>query len=192
MGRGSPAGLRRRNSAHRDAPRSDPASAFEPDLDPQPELHLAMQRSSTAPLSRSATIATWTAQLLAAGILGQTLFFKFTGAPEAVDLFTQLGVEPFGRVGSGLVELLAVVLLLTPRFAVYGALVALGTMGGAILAHLTVLGIEFTDRNGVGDGGSLFALALVTTLAALVIAYVRRRELPLVGSVLRRVDSMVA
>ncbi len=145
-----------------------------------------------APLSRPARIASWTAQLVAAGILGQTLFFKFTGAPEAVELFTQLGVEPFGRIGSGLVELLAVVLLLTPRFASLGALVALGTMGGALFSHLTVLGVVFKDQNGVGDGGALFSMALVTTVAALVIGYVRRRELPVVGSMLTRVDAMVA
>ena len=72
------------------------------------------------------------------------------------------------------------------------ARVALATMGGALFSHLTVLGIEFTDRNGVGDGGSLFAMALVTTAAALVIAYVRRRDLPVVGPALNRLDAMVA
>lgn len=119
---------------------------------------------------------TWTAQILAAAILGQTLFFKFTGAPEAVELFTTLGVEPFGRIGLGVVELLTVIALLIPRTAALGGLASLGLMVGAIGSHLTVLGIEVA-----GDGGALFGMAVVTALAGGVITYVRRAELPLIG-----------
>ena len=119
---------------------------------------------------------TWTAQILAAAILGQTLFFKFTGAPEAVELFTTLGVEPFGRIGLGVVELLTVIALLIPRTAALGGLASLGLMVGAIGSHLTVLGIEVA-----GDGGALFGMAVVTALAGGVIAFTRRAELPLIG-----------
>jgi hypothetical protein len=127
-------------------------------------------------LTGKALKLTWAAQILAAVILGQTLFFKFTGAPEAVELFTTLGVEPFGRIGLGVVELVTVILLLVPRTAALGGLVTLGLMLGAVGSHLTVLGIEVA-----GDGGALFGMAVVTALAGGVIAFTRRAELPLVG-----------
>lgn len=114
---------------------------------------------------------TWTAQIIAAVILAQTLFFKFTGAAESVALFSKLGVEPFGRYGAGVTELLVVILLLTPRKAWIGAFLGMGVMSGAILAHLTVLGIE-SD----GDGGYLFILALITFLCCSLVAYIRKGD----------------
>lgn len=119
----------------------------------------------------------WCCQILAAAILAQTLFFKFTAAPESVFIFTRLGVEPWGRVASGLAELAAAGLLLWPRGAVFGAILALGVMSGAILAHLTRLGIAVQ-----GDGGLLFALALVTWSCAAAVLWLRREQLlPLVS-----------
>ena len=71
-------------------------------------------------------------QLVVAGILLQTLFFKFTAADESVHIFSALGqflgvagVEPWGRIGSGVVELIASVLLLVSATASMGALVAI-------------------------------------------------------------------
>lgn len=128
------------------------------------------------PLSRPALIASWLCQLTAAAILGQTLFFKFTGAPESRYIFATLGVEPWGRIGTGVLELVAVALLLFPRTPALGAVLAMGLMGGAILSHLTKLGIEVQ-----GDHGLLFTLALVTLVAAGIVALLRRRELPVVG-----------
>lgn len=113
----------------------------------------------------------WIAQIIAAVILFQTLFFKFSGATESVHLFTKLGVEPFGRYGAGIIELITVVLLLTPRKAWLGAFLGIGVMSGAIVAHLTVLGIE-SD----GDGGYLFILALITLLCCSVVAYIRKGD----------------
>lgn len=115
---------------------------------------------------------TWTAQIIAAVILAQTLFFKFSGAAESVALFSKLGVEPFGRYGAGVTEFLVVILLLTPRKAWVGAFLGMGVMLGAILAHLTVLGIE-SD----GDGGYLFILALITFLCCSVVAYIRKGDI---------------
>ncbi|HMO66758.1 MAG TPA: DoxX family protein [Verrucomicrobiota bacterium] len=115
----------------------------------------------------------WTAQLVAAAILAQTLFFKFTAAPESVEIFTRLGAEPWGRVATGFLELVAVGLLLWPRAAPLGALLTLGLMSGAILAHLTRLGIAVQD-----DGGLLFALALVTWGCAAAVLWLRRVQLP--------------
>ncbi len=106
---------------------------------------------------KTKTILSWLAQIVAAVILLQTLFFKFTGAEESVYIFTKLGVEPYGRIGSGVIELMAGILLLLPRYCWIGPILGLGTMAGAILSHLTVLGIDV-----LGDGGQLFALALIT------------------------------
>src|SRR5215203_4875087 len=92
-------------------------------------------------LDRARTIWSWLLRGTAAAILLQTLFFKFTGATESVYIFTTLGIEPWGRIGSGVVELAASVLLLVPATVVYGAALALCTMGVAILSHLTKLGI---------------------------------------------------
>jgi hypothetical protein len=116
--------------------------------------------------------AVWVAQLAAAAILGQTLVFKFGAAPESVWIFETLGVEPWGRLGSGAVEALAVALLLVPRTAVLGALLGAGTMLGAILSHVLVLGI--TVR---GDGGLLFALANVVLACCLAVLWSRRGQL---------------
>lgn len=114
----------------------------------------------------------WTAQIVAAIILAQTLFFKFTAAPESVALFTKLGVEPFGRYFAGIMELITVILLLIPRKAWIGAILGIGTMGGAIMAHLTILGIESS-----GDGGYLFFLAVITLICCLTVAYLRKSDI---------------
>ncbi len=118
------------------------------------------------------SILSWIVRLIAAAILLQTLFFKFTGAEESKFIFTQLGVEPWGRIGSGIVELIAAVLLLIPRTAKYGALLGLGVMAGAIGSHLTVLGIVVKD-----DGGTLFMLALVVAVCCAA-TYVLERSRP--------------
>lgn len=116
----------------------------------------------------------WVVRIAAAVILLQTLFFKFTGAPESVWIFEQVGAEPWGRIGSGVVELIAAILLLIPSKAWMGAVVALGVMAGAIASHLFVLGIEVQ-----GDGGTLFALAVVVTLCSGIALWNRRTELPI-------------
>jgi len=113
---------------------------------------------------------------VAALILLQTLYFKFSGAPESVYIFTKVGAEPVGRIGSGIVELLAAVFLFVPRFNWLGAGLAAGVMAGAIGSHLTVLGIEV-----MGDGGLLFSLACVVFACAMFILWVRKSELPIIG-----------
>jgi len=128
-------------------------------------------------LSGSAKRVSWAAQIVVAAILLQTLFFKFTGAPESVYIFETLGLEPWGRIGSGMAELVASVLLLVPATAALGALLALGVILGALGAHLTRLGIEVQ-----GDGGLLFGLALVVLVGSLTVLWLRRRELPVVGA----------
>jgi hypothetical protein len=133
-------------------------------------------------LSTPALVLSWIARLAAAAILGQTLFFKFSGAAESRWIFAELGVEPWGRIASGVLELAAVLLLLVPRTAACGAALTFGLMLGAVLSHLLFLGIEVQ-----GDGGTLFALALASLVAAVVVGWLHRSELPLVGCKLARV-----
>jgi len=121
--------------------------------------------------------ASWVAQIVVAAILAQTLFFKFTAAPESVYIFSTLGLEPWGRIGSGIAELVAVVLLLVPATAALGGLLALAVVTGALASHLGPLGIEVK-----GDGGLLFALACVVLTGSALVVWTRRRELPVVGA----------
>lgn len=130
------------------------------------------------PTKAEATVA-WICRVIAAIILLQTLFFKFTAAPESVYIFTKVGLEPWGRLGSGAVELLAAILLFVPGLTWLGAGLALGVIGGAIMSHLTVLGIEVQ-----GDHGLLFGLALVVALCSLVLLFLDRRRIPIVGPLL--------
>lgn len=127
-------------------------------------------------LSRGQLALSWCLQLLAAGILLQTLFFKFSGAEESVYIFTTLGAEPAGRIGSGVVELVASVLLLLPSTIPLGAALAMAVMSGALVSHVTILGIEVK-----GDGGLLFGLAVTVFVSAAVVLYLRRADLPVVG-----------
>jgi hypothetical protein len=124
------------------------------------------------------TIWSWLLRIAAAAILLQTLFFKFTGAPESVYIFTTLGIEPWGRIGTGFIELGASILLLVPGTIVYGALLALGTMSVAILSHITKLGITLPL---VGDHGELFTLAVVVFACAAGLLALHRREIPMVA-----------
>ncbi len=103
----------------------------------------------------------WVARLLAALIMAQTLYFKFTGATESVYIFTTVGMEPWGRIGVGVLELVATVLFLINATAWLGAGLALGLMLGAIGMHLTILGIEIE-----GDGGYLFALSVIVSVCS--------------------------
>lgn len=115
---------------------------------------------------------------IAAVILLQTLFFKFSGAKESVYIFTTLGIEPWGRIGSGVVELLASILLLLPRTVLFGALLSLGTISVAILSHLTKLGIAIPA---VEDNGELFTLALIVFVCSAAVLFLHRHEVPIVG-----------
>lgn len=126
--------------------------------------------------NKTQTVVSWVCRIVAAVILLQTLFFKFTGAPESVYIFTKVGMEPWGRYGSGVVELIAALLLMIRCQAWLGALLALGTMMGAIACHLTQLGIEIQ-----GDGGLLFGLAVTTALCSGVTLYLHRHHIPYVG-----------
>lgn len=118
------------------------------------------------------SIIQWLFRLTAAIILLQTLFFKFTAAEESVYIFSTLGMEPYGRIGSGIVELIAAILILIPRTTLLGALMGAGVILGAILSHLFVLGIEVKN-----DGGELFVLAIITFLCCIALIYWNKNRL---------------
>jgi hypothetical protein len=134
-------------------------------------------------MSSKLTIISWACRIIVAVLLFQTLFFKFTGAEESRYIFSTVlspELEAYGRIGSGVVELFSVILLLMPRTVWLGALLALGTITGAILSHLAFLGIVVMD-----DGGLLFGLAITIFALSSVILLIHRRDLPVVGTVFR-------
>lgn len=123
-------------------------------------------------------IVSWACRIIVALILLQTLYFKFTGAEESKYIFTTLmgDNEAVGRIGSGVVELIAAVLILYPGTVWLGSLLALGTITGAIFSHLTKLGIVVKD-----DGGLLFILALVVFVCSATALFIERAAIPVIG-----------
>ncbi len=117
-----------------------------------------------------------TLRYIVAIILIQTLRFKFTAHPDSVYIFSQVGLEPHGRIGIGILELIAGMLLIIPKTIWLGATLTLGVIGGAIFMHLTQLGIEVNN-----DGGVLFTTALVTFILSAVILYMYRKDIPFIN-----------
>lgn len=119
-----------------------------------------------------ATIFRWALRIIAALIMLQTLYFKFTAQEESVQLFTALGMEPWGRIGIGVLELIASILLLLPRTVLLGAILGVGLMSGAIFFHLTKLGINF------GGDSLLFSYAVIVCVACILLILSYRKEIP--------------
>lgn len=107
----------------------------------------------------------------AAIIFLQTLYFKFTGAPESVFIFSELGIEPYGRIGLGVIELIAALLLIFQRSSFVGGIMGLGIITGAILSHLFILGIVVLD-----DGGTLFVLAVTVFILCLITVILQKEK----------------
>jgi putative oxidoreductase len=142
------------------------------------------------PMTTPVLIFSWACRIVAAIILLQTLFFKFTAAPESIYIFTKLGifvhsyfppasvgaVEVSARIGSGIMELIAAVLLLTTRFVWAGAVLAMAATGGAIVSHVTFLGIEVQ-----GDKGLLFFLAIAVFVTSAIALFLHRTQIPVLG-----------
>lgn len=120
---------------------------------------------------KARNIISWALRIVAAIILLQTLFFKFSGHPESVAIFSKLGVEPWGRILTGIMELATGILLLIPATAFIGAVLGMGVMSGAIAAHLFVLGIE-----SAGDGGQLFVYAIIVFVSCLVTGLLHKSQ----------------
>src|SRR5919204_6261288 len=128
---------------------------------------------------KTGTIIAWFCGGAAGVIFLKTLFFKFTAAPESVYIFTKVGLEPWGRIGSGVAELIAAILILIPRTTWLGAGLALAVMAGAVFSHLTVVGIVVMN-----DGGLLFGLALAVAACSVTLLFLQRRRLPVIGAYL--------
>ncbi len=126
-------------------------------------------------MNRTTVIVLWVCRLVAAILMLQSLFFKFSGAPESVYIFSTLGMEPVGRIGSGVGELIASILLLIPATSWLGALMGLGVISGAIFFHLTKLGIEIQ-----GDGGQLFIYAVLVFISCAIVAWISRHQIPVI------------
>ena len=117
-----------------------------------------------------------TLRIAVAVILIQTLYFKFTAHPDSVYIFTKVGLEPYGRIGIGILELIAGICLLIPSLVWFGAGVSLGITAGAVMMHLTNLGIEV-----MGDGGTLFYLAVFVVIGSAIILWLYRKSIPIIG-----------
>jgi len=156
----------------------------------EPSVSSQAVAATNKPIATPALAVSWICRLVAAVILLQTLFFKFTAAPESVYIFTKLGeflhghlafvpvstAEYLGRIGSGVMELIAATLLLTPRFVWVGAALAIVATMGAIASHLTFLGIEVQ-----GDNGLLFALAITVVVTSVIVLFLQRKQIPVFG-----------
>jgi uncharacterized membrane protein YphA (DoxX/SURF4 family) len=126
--------------------------------------------------------SSWALRIIASIILLQTLYFKFSGHEESVALFTKLGIEPWGRIGTGVMELIASLLLLIPATVFIGAFLGIGLMAGAILSHLTILGIESN-----GDGGQLFIMAVVVLVSCFILCLMNWQQgIKLLNSLLKK------
>ena len=128
------------------------------------------------------TIVSWVLRLFAAIILGQTLFFKFTAAEESVAIFSAIGMEPHGRIIIGILELIAAILLLVPSTVSYGAILSWGVMSGAIMGHLTKIGIE-------GDHLSLFLLAVAVWLSSAILMFLHKGQIPILRHMFEKSES---
>ena len=117
------------------------------------------------------SIAPWILRIIAALIMLQTLYFKFSSSEESVYIFSKLGMEPWGRIGTGILELIASILILYPKTTFFGSLLAIGLMLGAIGAHFTKLGIVVKN-----DGGQLFIYALIVLVSSIILAVIYRND----------------
>lgn len=122
--------------------------------------------------TKTNSILSWGLRIIAALIMLQTLYFKFSGAEESIYIFTQMQIEPWGRIATGVAELVAAILLLYPSTIAIGAVMGVGIMSGALLSHLAVLGIEVKE-----DGGQLFLYALLVWVSCVILVWMNRVQL---------------
>lgn len=114
----------------------------------------------------------WMLRLTVSVILLQTLYYKFTAHPDSVHIFSVLGVEPWGRIGLGIIELIIAFFILLPKTSLIGMLASLGIILGAVFSHVLVLGVNVSN-----DGGGLFTLAIIVLIASTIFLFMHKREL---------------
>jgi len=125
-------------------------------------------------MKKSHHLISWILQIVIVVLIAQTLPFKFSAHPDSVALFTSLDMEPHGRIMTGVIELIACILLLIPVSSVYGALLAAGLMSGALIGHITKLGFS-------GSNGVIGVMAIIILVASLIILFLRRAQLPIIN-----------
>ena len=117
--------------------------------------------------------------IIAAVILLQTLYFKFTAHPQSIRLFTSIGAyihwygaNPYMRIGTGVMELIAGILLLVPSVRFLGALMSLGVISGAIATHLLIPTV------GVNFGGDpwLFIMAVIVFVCSFILLIIHKDQ----------------
>jgi putative oxidoreductase len=135
-------------------------------------------------LSKPQNITAWVLQIAVVAIFLPMLVGKYTGAEEAIYIFETVGIEPWGRFLTAAAETVAIVLLLTPRTAVFGAALSAVVIMGAIMSHLTSLGVTVTFPSGESDGGATFGMAIAILIASGVVLFIRRRSIPVIGAML--------
>ncbi len=138
-------------------------------------LRMAARRQVELPdtLTRNRRIVSWICCSIAAGIMIETLFFKFTGAAESKYIFQKMGTEPWWRWGQGIWELLASVCLLLPALRWLGGILTTGAMAAAIISHMTWLGYSIQ-----GDHGLLFCMAISTFACGMTVLLIHRHSIP--------------
>ncbi len=159
---------------YRNLPKTEDFEAYRPSA----TARAAMQHDLAEPddsLTKTQRVVSRICCLVAAGIMIETLFFKFTGADESKYIFHKMGTEPWWRWGQGIWELIASLCLLLPRMRWAGGLLGSAAMLAAILSHLTWLGISIQD-----DHGLLFGMALVTFTSSFTVVFIHRHEIPFV------------
>ena len=128
------------------------------------------------------TTVSWILRLFVAIILTQTLYFKFSGHADSVEIFSALNMEPLGRILIGILELIAAILILVPGTVAYGAILAWGIMSGAIIGH-------FTDIGFAGGLKSLFFLGLAIWVCSTILLFLYRNQFPLLRHMFEKPDS---
>jgi hypothetical protein len=124
----------------------------------------------------------WILRLTVSVIFLQTLYYKFTAHPDSVHIFSALGLEPWGRIGLGFVELITSVLILFNKTKIIGMLTSIGIIVGAVFSHILVLGVNVSN-----DGGGLFTLAIIVLVASIIFLFVNEKEIvPTLKKVIRK------
>jgi putative oxidoreductase len=152
-------------------PKLDDFKPYEPSFRPITKTMPTIEETET--LTKAELVTSWVCRAVAAAIMLETLFFKFTGAPESVFIFSKMGLESWWRYGQGVWELIAAILLLSPRLGWAGGILTLSAMGAAIVSHITILGIQIQ-----GDHGLLFAMAIATFTSGFIVTYIHRNQIP--------------
>jgi len=115
-------------------------------------------------------IMTWILIIPTVLILIYNAYVKLSSSPGAIQLFTGLGLEPYGRLLLGATEIFAALLIVYPPTMKYGAVLGVILMSGVILIHLTKLGIA------LGGDYSFFIMGIVAFCCSAALIWISYRK----------------